>query len=348
MKTGHLKEMDCLRGVGILLIIVGHSVYNSGEGFPLLLENAVRGATGIFVFLSGFFYHHLFYERMAYKEFMVQKMKKIAVPFVVVSLLALGLYWLSWHVIDGYSSSKAFQFALVKIRGGVVLFPHWYIPFIIATFLLAPLHKLYLRRKPELQTALLVAASLISVFIHRPVANLNVVQSVVYFTPFYLLGLLFSRHRQWFDRRMQRFVWLGLPIAVGCILLQSLVFVHIGNYHKPPFAAGGVDLLFIRTFAVCIPLVGLCRKITGKSAACLTWVGLRSMQLFILHPLLSILVDRAFLWMYRVWEFKVPKTIGWSLGSSGAIFAFQLFGTLALIILLQKTLKKKSRWIMGT
>ena len=52
-------EFTYMRGIAIIFIVLGHSIYNSGEGFPLLLENLLRGGTALFVFISGYFFHRI-------------------------------------------------------------------------------------------------------------------------------------------------------------------------------------------------------------------------------------------------------------------------------------------------
>ena len=62
--TTRLTEFEYMRGLAIILIVLGHSVINTNDGFPLWLENIVRGGTGGFGFISGFFFHHVFAQRV--------------------------------------------------------------------------------------------------------------------------------------------------------------------------------------------------------------------------------------------------------------------------------------------
>lgn len=70
-----------MRGIAIIFIVLGHSIYNSGEGFPLLLENLLRGGTALFVFISGYFFHRIFYKDFDYSKFMKNKVQNVLYPF---------------------------------------------------------------------------------------------------------------------------------------------------------------------------------------------------------------------------------------------------------------------------
>lgn len=74
-------EFTYMRGIAIILIVLGHSVYNSGQGFPLLLENLLRGGTALFVFISGYFFHRIFYKDFDYSKFMKNKVHNVLYPF---------------------------------------------------------------------------------------------------------------------------------------------------------------------------------------------------------------------------------------------------------------------------
>jgi hypothetical protein len=55
------------------MIVLGHSIFLAQPVFPALLENLLRGGTGLFVFISGFFFHRVFYTRFDYVQFVAKK-----------------------------------------------------------------------------------------------------------------------------------------------------------------------------------------------------------------------------------------------------------------------------------
>lgn len=71
-----------------------------------------------------------------------------------------------------------------------------------------------------------ISIALIALFMHRPESNTNFLQSLIYFTPFYLLGILFSQYRI----QLQQWHWPLLIISLCVIaitaILQTYVWVH--------------------------------------------------------------------------------------------------------------------------
>ena len=183
-KSARIIEFDYLRGLAIVLIVLGHSVTNTNDGFPVWLENIIRGGTGVFVFISGFFFHHIFAQRFDYKKFMSKKVQNVLMPFLSVSAFAIVVNFFVFLFVDHASVTEALSMCWEVLQQGFVLFPHWYIPFIMATFLCSGLHFRYLKLPLLTQLSILALFSLTAVVIHRPDGNINVLQSVVYFTPF--------------------------------------------------------------------------------------------------------------------------------------------------------------------
>jgi fucose 4-O-acetylase-like acetyltransferase len=48
LQRERLAEFDYLRGMAIAMIVLGHSIFLAQPVFPALLENLLRGGTGLF------------------------------------------------------------------------------------------------------------------------------------------------------------------------------------------------------------------------------------------------------------------------------------------------------------
>lgn len=346
--SGRLIEFDLLRGLAIVVILLGHSVVNSNHGFPVWLENLVRGGTGVFVFISGFFFHRIFYKRFEYKDFMVKKAQNVFLPFLCVSLVGLLVGLAGSMLIDGSTWQVAVGRGWEQVKNGYVLFPHWYIPFIMLTFLCSPLHMHYIRLQTSAQIATLLVFSLVAIFMHRPLGNVDPLQSLVYFTPFYLLGMLYSQYLPWFRQYYRYLFALSLLALVVTVWLQSEVWVHLGNYHKAPFKYGGIDLQFIQKMGLCIVLIGLCERLTWqKISDHLCMLANLSFAIFFLHPLLALAWGNGHYYLVKHGYLGEHQTVLASLGLSLLLFLFLLYGTVLLINVLKPLLGDKSRMIIG-
>ncbi|WP_417527730.1 acyltransferase family protein [Marinomonas shanghaiensis] len=346
--TTRLTEFEYMRGLAIILIVLGHSVINTNDGFPLWLENIVRGGTGVFVFISGFFFHHVFAQRFDYRRFMSKKILNVFVPFLVVSAFAVVMNFIVFMLVDRVSAFKAAEMCWNLMKQGYILFPHWYIPFIIVTFLCSNLHFRYLQLPLFTQLSILILFAIISVVVHRPHGNVNVLQSVVYFTPFYLAGMLYSLHRDWMKKHYRYFFAAAVFTVISTVWLQSGLLLHVGGYHKAAFEWGGIDLQFIQKMGLCILFIGFCSHLVGPALGKhLTMLASISFAIFFLHPLISMIWGNATYLLLNAGYLEPNTTLLYSLVSSLALFVFQFYGSVWLIGKLKPLLGKKSRLLIG-
>jgi fucose 4-O-acetylase-like acetyltransferase len=347
-KVVRVIEFDYLRGLAIALIVLGHSVTNTNDGFPVWLENIVRGGTGVFVFISGFFFHHIFAQRFDYRRFMSKKVMNVLVPFLAVSVFAIVVNFFGFLLVDQASIPEAFALCWEVLQKGFVLFPHWYIPFIMATFLCSGLHFRYLKLPLFAQLSILAAFTIIAVVIHRPADNINVLQSLVYFTPFYLLGMLYSQYLDWMKLHYSYFLVAAIITVIATVWLQSGVLFHAGGFHKAAFEWGGIDLQFIQKMGLCILLVGFCSHwvwpTLGKHLIMLASI---SFAIFFLHPLLGMIWGNTKYFLLNAGYIEPNTTVIYSLISSVFLFIFQFYGSVWLIGKLKRLFGSKSRLLIG-
>ena len=341
-----LVEFDYLRGISIALIVLGHSIFLAQPEFPALLENLLRGGTGLFVFISGFFFHRVFYARFNYSKFIAKKASGLLIPFVLISLFALLLRMLGWW-LDGINWREIALYSWYTVRNLYVLYPHWYIPFIFLTFLCSPLHWLYIRARLPVQLIVLAAFFLIAIFLHRPQSNANFVQSLVYFTPYYLLGMLVSLYHTQLRKQHWPLLILSMALVTITALAQTYVWIRLGNYHKAAFTYDGVDLQFIQTFFACIALLALCRHLHWPwLQRHLSWLAELSFPIFFIHPLLTLALENL-VRLKPIAPFFPVATPGQSLLVFILVFLIQFYGSAAIALALKKLLGSRSRLFIG-
>ncbi|WP_338590413.1 acyltransferase [Shewanella khirikhana] len=342
-------EFTYMRAIAILWIVAGHSIYNSGQGFPLGLENLLRGGTALFVFISGYFYHRIFYPRMVYKEFMSAKVRNVLVPFLWVSLVGLAMLATQWSLMYDRPLSEVAKGIYYTVRNGYVLYPHWYIPFIMAVFAISPVFSAYIRLSATARWLIFAAMCLVSVYIHRPIGNINVLHSVVYFTPFYLMGILYSAHEDWLRRHALPLLGAALVGTVLSLYMQTYVSGHVGNYHKAALAFGGVDWQFVQKFSLCVLAVGLClwmsqQTLSERANKALGALAEMSFAIFFIHPLFSIVFGV----ITGLLRFKLaPGNMWTSLALSLFIFVFLLAGSVLTAKAIKAKLGDRSRSYIG-
>ncbi|MCP8690334.1 acyltransferase family protein [Marinobacterium sedimentorum] len=285
MKQRYL-EFDYLRGIAILVIILGHAVVNVDRTLPLALQNLFAGGTAVFVFISGFFFHSVFYRRFEYGDFMRKKVQNVFYPFLVISLVALLPLMQIWLGKPGMTVAKFVENIYWQVNDGYILYPHWYIPFVMTLFALSPLYLLFIRASLVARLLLLLEFALMAMLVHRPLGNANVLQSLVYFTPYYLVGILYSMHFAVLNRHHRLIFAVSLLGVSLFVVLQTLVFPHLANYHKAALTFNGVDLMFWQKLFLCIVLLEFASWLTTRpEKPWLLQVSAASFALFFIHPM---------------------------------------------------------------
>jgi len=341
-----LLEFDYMRAVTIILIVLGHSVYNSGKGFPLLLENLLRGGTAVFVFISGFFLHAIFAKRFEYRAFVLKKIQNVYVPFLFVSSVGLLSLIAIWVFRDHLPAERVGINVFHTVKNFYVLYPHWYIPFIMVVFLLTPLFLVYLKRPVKVQIILLVAASLLAMFVHRPHGNVNVMHSIVYYTPYYLLGMLFSLYNAWFLRHKKAVLMVSLVLVASMLVAQTYIWVWVGNSHKDFFEFRGVDLQFIQKVGLCFILLALCQYWAQERPEMprLKEVGNISFAIFFIHPLFTLLINVVSP-LLGVKQINGGPLL--SIAMTAVMFCIMFYGSIYVTRIVRAAFPGKSRWLIG-
>ncbi|MBT1445368.1 acyltransferase [Shewanella sp. JM162201] len=341
-------EFTYMRALAILWIVAGHSLYNAGLGFPVTIENVLRGGTALFVFISGYFYHRIFHPRMVYKEFMLSKVRNVLQPFLWVSLVGMILLVCQWAFLYNRPPIELAKGVYYTVRNGYILYPHWYIPFIMAVFAISPVFSAYIRLSPAARWLIFAALCLVSIFIHRPIGNINVLHSVVYFTPFYLMGILYSAHEDWLKSHAAPLLAAAAVGTVVSVVMQQLSGHH-GNYHKLAFDWGGIDWQFIQKFSLCVLAVGFClwlshQPLKERTQSALNALAEMSFPIFFIHPLFSILFDT----ITGAMHFRLAAGNPWTaMALSAFIFVFLMVGSVVTARAIKALLKDKSRSVIG-
>ncbi|MCK5665234.1 MAG: acyltransferase family protein, partial [Thiotrichaceae bacterium] len=151
-----LVTFDYFRGIALLFIVAGHShgpwtIDSFGEK---VLANLITGGTTLFVFISGFFFHYVFYEKFHYRAFLKKKAKYVFVPYVLLSVIGIVYYLISVDPLP-YSNNlgidkldsliKYIEMVVIYLWTGRIAVTYWFIPFILIIFTLSPFFIQYIK-----------------------------------------------------------------------------------------------------------------------------------------------------------------------------------------------------------
>jgi hypothetical protein len=262
--------------------------------FSAIIKNIITGGTALFVFISGFMFHRVSYENFRYRNFMLNKLKNIFLPYFVLSSLTIILLY---NANIGYFNQETARYTAGIIFSsddslietvtkyyliGRAQLAYWYIPFAILLFAMAKFHMGYLKLNLYSQITIFLALSALSIVVHRPVANANPLQCLVYFTPVYLAGILASQYSKQIVCKLGGHL---MPLFLCVVALSAVEYStgHQGNYSKLFFEFNGVDLMYIQKIFLCFFCYVFLEKYTFNIAIVNT-IAVTSFAIFFIHP----------------------------------------------------------------
>ena len=344
----YLHSFSHFRGIAILFVVASHCYGFAGLKLDSLFENSIgniiTGATGFFVFISGFMFHHVFYKTFNYKIFLTKKAHNILLPYVILGSIPIAL-----AIIDNTSRYGGFFTAtgtgllneslipaIKYYSTGRFLTAYWFIPFILICFLLAPLHVKFVSLSNKHQWLTIILLSLVSVIIHRPLHSISPIHSLLYFTPIYLFGISSSLQYQKILLIMKGKEYWLLALAYSLALLQASLG-HKGNYYKAAFEWGGIDLMYFQKIVLCIFFMVWLNRFEHKRNAYLNTLASSSFAIFFIHPFILKFTPTAI-----IDNLRHDSWLNYGLIATGVTLIALLTAKL-----IQKLLPNHSRFIIG-
>ena len=82
-----INRIVIFRAIAILFVVTGHFLNligkHSDSFYGLFVSNFILGGTILFVFISGFLFHHVFYDKYEFSYFITGKIKKVFFPYII-------------------------------------------------------------------------------------------------------------------------------------------------------------------------------------------------------------------------------------------------------------------------
>lgn len=219
-----LKEITIFRAFTIITIVMAHMMICFGIGAEgqsgvdsdsivfKAFSSIIAGNSAFFVFISGFLFYYVFYQRgFEYGRFMAGKAKNVLMPYCI-TILAFIAFSLVYHAFSG--NDLPWDTMTGFVRNTFMYHAFWYIPFIMLTFALSGLHVMFIQQSFRTQAVLIGAFTVLAMVLGRN--NNNLLQAFFYFTPSYLFGITCAMN---YERiaKIRRKTWI-LLILIWLIL----------------------------------------------------------------------------------------------------------------------------------
>jgi len=340
-----LAIFDSFRGLSIALIVAAHTFYVEPDLYQInkfdeAFISVLSGTTGLFVFISGFFFHFVFYGRMSYVGFIKKKFLAIGVPFLLITTFFVLVGYLVLGRVPGVSISNInlyYEFLRIYFMTGLFT-AHWYIPFAALLFLLTPLFNYYISLKNKSKLYLLIFLSIFPFFSGRP-SDANIFHEFLYFCPFYLLGIYVSMNREFLFRFLNGHYTLFLVLMLFFVFLQIFFTGVVGNLRKDLiFSFEGIDLVFIQKIMMCLFFVGWIGSSKIKDSKFLRMLADMSFGVFFIHGIVLLLQK-------EIGYYEVVIISGGIYGSLNFLIVMGI--SLFVVYVTKRVLGRNSRFLIG-
>lgn len=326
----YINSINYFRGIAIIFIVFGHSLvianfsYSSTIGNTIL--NLTAGGTSLFVFISGFLFHHIFSENFEFKRFIIKKNKYVLVPYLILSTIPI-IYLLLRVSINGllslnasfpfYENLASFPILRFYLTGMPNFVGYWYIPFIMIVFAMSPIFIRFIKLNMKTKISIVFFMLICSVFMHRGTEEniFSIFQNVIYFTPVYLLGMILSEKKDIVYSKLIGKDYYLLILGFGLALLQAFIG-EFGNYHKDPFFFNGFDLMIIQKIILCLFFMIFLYRFEDSKNKLLDIIATNSFGIFFLHGIFI----------------RIIYEIKWMLGFSFAPNSFAIYLLMASLV----------------
>ena len=291
-----INAFDYYRGIAILIIVSGHS-FNPATVTTFsekVLANLITGGTSLFVFISGFFFHYVFYQKFNYRLFLLKKIKNIFLPYLLLSTLGfflLAFYFKNLPFLYLFMSGEPTdwqqytQLYFQYLWTGRLFYAYWYISFIMIMFALSPLFIKLIQLPRSIQLIIILLLLCVSSIVLRPLHNLSPLHSVIYFFPVYLLGIFVSINKERVLNLLKgKSLILGIIVFILAIL-QVVIYDQIGSFHKESiFTIEKFDIMIWQKVVMCFFFVSMLAKLENKKIPLLKYIAETSFAIYFIHP----------------------------------------------------------------
>ena len=282
MKTKQGKDLsiETLRGIAIILVVMGHVIGSKEEGGMRVADDSFLRhlyftfeylRMPLFTVISGWVYALRPANLETLRSFNVKKVRRILIPLVFVG----GSYYIIQAVIPGTN----FSYNIADIWR-ILFFPYtfyWYLQSLFIVFVIISLIDAFKLANTFRSWFLLFIISIIlllirDMYIPESFPNYFGFKGAMYLFPFFLIGVGIKNFKAQFNNKY--FIYLTAFILLVSLIIQQLIWYDLVNLKLS--SSGGLGLI------IGVSGVIICLRIHFK-IKWLVWMGNYAYTIFLFH-----------------------------------------------------------------
>lgn len=268
-------SIDIAKGIGIFLMVVGHTTSNK-----IILQWIYSFHMPLFFFLSGVFHS----QGKNYKEFVIKKIKTLLVPYFFFSIILFLFFFIVSRNI-GFSAGESLSvkenfigiFLGNEMKGTSQMSWGGQLWFLPALFLVENIYYFFYKFKEKIRVILIICCLILNVFLSKH-TNINIPWSwltVLVAINFYTCGQLLRG--QILNTNKLRNIYLIMLLVSNLIIgyFNSKVDMYFNNY-------GNIFLFLIASYSGIIFLIFFVKNFIKKSKI-FEYIGKNSLIILAFH-----------------------------------------------------------------
>lgn len=192
MKNEHYLELDYLKGIGIILVILGHSFFF--KGFDLVNKEKYFGYYYIFNFIYSF-HMPLFFivagflsnKEYKIKFFYISKIKRLLIPYIFINIID----YIPRHLFSSFVNNSSNSLVRIIFYSGVAT---WFVYTLFVMFLIFPVLDKYIFKKDKY--CIFLYFLLIINMLNLEIFNINIftLNRIIFYLTYFYFGYILKNY----------------------------------------------------------------------------------------------------------------------------------------------------------
>ena len=305
-----LRELDYLKTIGILLVVIGHctSIYTGGWVFTSPVNSPIYGLIASYVytfhvpmlvFVSGAIYYYCRINKEKYssiKSLIINKFKRLILPFLFVGILySIPIkYTIGMAYGNIFSNMKSF---ILGLNTGHL----WYLLMLFNTFIIFYFYEKFILNKKYSIILNLILFSILYIS-SGFFTNIFKINRAIQYSIFFYLGYEFFRSKDKLILKLEKLKSKSILIITPILIAISLVLILVSKIRLYSIMLSEVfSLINVVIAIVCIPICYLIiylinnriknKIIKEKIDKVFNIIGKYSFNIYLLHePIIFIVL----------------------------------------------------------
>lgn len=280
VKTNKDLSVETLRGIAIVLVVMGHVIGSKSDGGMKVADDSFLRhiyftfqylRMPLFTVISGWVYSLRPVSADYFGDFIRKKIRRILIPLVMVG----GAYYLIQSFVPGtnfsYSPSSVWR---------ILVFPYtfyWYLQALFIVFIIVGVIDSNQLLNKFSHWLILFVLSIVLLIIRDKIIpesfpNYFGFKGGIYLLPFFVIGVGLQRYKSYFSNKY--FVWGLIIVLVASLTVQQMVWYNIVEYEFSNRDGLGLIIGVVGTI--------LLLQIKFKVSA-FVWMGNYAYSIFLFH-----------------------------------------------------------------